>query len=138
MRSATQLYCNTVESLSSIIYIYIYIWRSCSRQKSVAKTWRISIPKVPLRSLDSCCQPLTMAQVLVGTEFTPPPDTTLTFEGTRTSKPSKIVLQASFRARICHIIGRRESRVFILVALARVNASNWFNIMTRLASFYRK
>ena len=36
------------------------------------KTWRISIPKVPLRSLDSCCQPLTMAQVLVGTEFTPP------------------------------------------------------------------
>ena len=36
------------------------------------KTWRISIPKVPLRSLDSCCQPLTIAQVLVGTEFTPP------------------------------------------------------------------
>ena len=31
-----------------------------------------------------------------------------------------------------------ESRVFILVALARVSASNWFNIMTRLASFYRK
>ena len=25
-----------------------------------------------LRSLDSCCQPLTMAQVLVGAEFTPP------------------------------------------------------------------
>ena len=36
------------------------------------KTWRISIPKVPLRSLDSCCQPLTIAHVLVGTEFTPP------------------------------------------------------------------
>ena len=35
-------------------------------------------------------------------------------------------------------IGSPESRVFILVALARVNASNWFNIMTRLASFYRK
>ena len=33
-------------------------------------------------------------------------------------------------------IGGPESRVFILVALARVNASNWFNIMTRLASFY--
>ena len=27
-------------------------------------------------------------------------------------------------------IGSPESRVFILVALARVNASNWFNIMT--------
>ena len=36
------------------------------------KTWRISFPKELLRSLDSCCQPLTMAQVLVGTEFTPP------------------------------------------------------------------
>ena len=36
------------------------------------------------------------------------------------------------------IIGSPESRVFILVALARVNASNWFNIMTRLASFYRE
>ena len=35
-------------------------------------------------------------------------------------------------------IGSPESRVFILVALARVSASNWFNIMTRLASFYRK
>ena len=35
-------------------------------------------------------------------------------------------------------IGSPESRVFILVALARVNASNWFNIMTRLASFYRE
>ena len=27
-------------------------------------------------------------------------------------------------------IGSPESRVFILVALARVSASNWFNIMT--------
>ena len=27
-------------------------------------------------------------------------------------------------------IGSPELRVFILVALARVNASNWFNIMT--------
>ena len=36
------------------------------------------------------------------------------------------------------IIGSPESRGFILVALARVSASNWFNIMTRLASFYRK
>ena len=36
------------------------------------KTWRISFPEELLRSLDSCCQPLTMAQVLVGTEFTPP------------------------------------------------------------------
>ena len=36
------------------------------------------------------------------------------------------------------IIGSPETRGFILVALARVNASNWFNIMTRLASFYRK
>ena len=31
-----------------------------------------------------------------------------------------------------------ETRVFILVALACVNMSNWFNIKTRLASFYRK
>ena len=29
-----------------------------------------------------------------------------------------------------YIIGSPESRVFILVALARVSASNWFNIMT--------
>ena len=36
------------------------------------KTWRIFFPEELLRSLDSCCQPLTMAQVLVGTEFTPP------------------------------------------------------------------
>ena len=36
------------------------------------------------------------------------------------------------------IIGSPETRVFILVALARVNMSHWFNIMTRLASFYRK
>ena len=36
------------------------------------------------------------------------------------------------------IIGSPEMRVFILVALARVNMSHWFNIMTRLASFYRK
>ena len=35
-------------------------------------------------------------------------------------------------------IGGPETRVFILVALARVNVSYWFNIMTRLASFYRK
>ena len=35
-------------------------------------------------------------------------------------------------------IGSPESRVFILVTLAHVNASNSFNIMTRLASFYRK
>ena len=35
-------------------------------------------------------------------------------------------------------IGSPETRVFILVALARVNMSHWFNIMTRLASFYRK
>ena len=35
-------------------------------------------------------------------------------------------------------IGSPEMRVFILVALARVNMSHWFNIMTRLASFYRK
>ena len=67
------------------------------------KTWRISFPKELLRSLDSCCQPLTMAQVLVGTEFTPPPDTTLTFEGARTSKRGKIVLKASVTARICRI-----------------------------------
>ena len=31
-----------------------------------------------------------------------------------------------------------ETRVFIPVALTRVNASHWFNMMTRLASFYRK
>ena len=35
-------------------------------------------------------------------------------------------------------IGSPETRVFILVVLARVNMSHWFNIMTRLASFYRK
>ena len=35
-------------------------------------------------------------------------------------------------------IGSPETRGFILVALARVNAINWFNIMTRLASFYRE
>ena len=39
---------------------------------------------------------------------------------------------------IKEIIGSPETRVFILVALARVNMSHWFNIMTRLASFYRK
>ena len=38
---------------------------------------------------------------------------------------------------IGYSIGSPETRGFILVALARVNASNWFNIMTRLASFYR-
>ena len=38
----------------------------------------------------------------------------------------------------CVFIGSPETRVFILVALARVNASHWFNIMTRLASCYRK
>ena len=31
-----------------------------------------------------------------------------------------------------------EKRAFILVALACVNVSHWFNIKTRLASFYRK
>ena len=35
-------------------------------------------------------------------------------------------------------IGCPETRVFTLVALARVNMTHWFNIMTRLASFYRK
>ena len=30
----------------------------------------------------------------------------------------------------CQNIGSPESRVFILVALARVSASNWFNIMS--------
>ena len=38
----------------------------------------------------------------------------------------------------CSDIGSPESRVFILVALACVNTSNSFNIMTRLASFYQK
>ena len=45
-----------IKPLSSIIYREIV-------QKVWQKTWRISIPKVPLRSLDSRCQPLTMAQV---------------------------------------------------------------------------
>ena len=35
-------------------------------------------------------------------------------------------------------ISSPETPVFILVALARVSVSHWFNIMTRLASFYRK
>ena len=38
----------------------------------------------------------------------------------------------------CQDIGSPETRVFILVALARVNVSHWFNIMARLAGFCRK
>ena len=45
-----------IKPLSSIIYREI-------AQKVWQKTWRISILRVPLRSLDSRCQPLTMAQV---------------------------------------------------------------------------
>ena len=47
------------------------------------KTWRISFPKELLRSLDSCCQPLTMLRCLWA-QNSHPPDTTLTFEGART------------------------------------------------------
>ena len=43
-----------------------------SKRLRVFCTATTNFPAVPLRSLDSCCQPLTMAQVLVGTEFTPP------------------------------------------------------------------
>ena len=39
---------------------------------------------------------------------------------------------------LCNAIGSPETRVFILVVLVRVNMSHWFNIMTRLASFYRQ
>ena len=52
--------------------LYSLICDRALAKKVWQKTWQISIPKVPLRSLDSCCQPLTMTQVLVGTEFTPP------------------------------------------------------------------
>ena len=75
------------------------------------KTWRISIPKIP---------PLGPSKVpgfmLLTTDHSsgacwaqnsPPPDSTLTFEGTRSQtvilKRSEIVLQATVTARICHI-----------------------------------
>ena len=34
--------------------------------------------------------------------------------------------------KLSQTIGSAETRVFILVALARVNVSHWFNIMTHV------
>ena len=51
-------------------------------------------------------------------------------KGEENTRKRKITTKTQDKGEKSTSIGSPESRVFILVALARVNASNWFNIMT--------